>query len=107
MSSMKFTNEDILKIVNLLVEEWASQFENPPAEKPIKFTITEAGLLCANGVALFPAYKINPDSMSFDVHNLCLSSCDGEEYELGIIWSFGKPPFMSYVSKKEILYAAP
>lgn len=103
----KYTNEDILKIANLLVEEWSSQFENPPAEMPVKFTITEAGMLCANGVALFPAYKINPDSMGFEVDSLCISSCDGEEFEFGIIWGFAGPPYLSFVTKKTTVFAAP
>ena len=107
MCFMKFTNEDILKISNLLVKEWSNQFENPPADMPVKFTISETGMLCANGVALFPAYKINPDSMSYELDTISLCSCDGEEFEIGIIWGFGAPPYMSFACKKTTIFAAP
>ena len=101
---MNFTNETILKHVNCLVEEWANLFEEPPQELPVCFTINEAGMLCVNGIVLFFAQKFLPDSMSYEIDSLYLSSSDGDEYEIGIIWQFAGTPYLAYVKKCVTLF---
>lgn len=101
------TKDKILSQVNALVQEWLGQFENPPEEVPVTFTVTEAHMLCANGVVLCPIQDVNLDALEFEVESLYVSSHSGEVFEIGINWRFAGPPYMLFVKKSNTLYAAP
>ena len=101
------TNEEILAQVNALVQEWLGQFENPPTEPPVTFTLTDSRMLCANGVVLCAIRDVNLESLEFESEALYIATNSGEVFEIGINWSFAAPPYMLFVKKSSTLYAAP
>lgn len=103
----KLSREAIIVEANGVVEEWRNQFENPPAEPPVSFTINDADMLCANGVVLFPIHNFNPEALCFDVDSICVVDITGTEYEIGINWRVSGPPYMAFVHKRTSLYIAP
>lgn len=107
MTYPNMTNEKIVTHVNYLVKQWSEQFENPPKELPVYFSVNDSGMLCANGVVLFLAQHIFLDSLDFEIERLLVSSSDGDEFEIGINWPVAGPPYMSYIVKKTTLFAAP
>ena len=107
MLYQKVTNEVIINHLDALVQEWKGQFDNPPEESPVNFTISDSGMLCVNGIILFNAHKVDLSSLAFEVEAFYISSCDGEEYELGLNWRVTGLPYLAFVSKTTMLYAAP
>ena len=107
MAYKTMTNEEILMSIHELIDDWRKQFDNPPETSPVTFTVTNSGLLCANGVVLFPAEELDLSSLEFEVESVYLSSCDGTEYEIGFNWPVAGEPYLSFVKKTAVLYAAP
>lgn len=103
----KMTNQEILANINGLVDEWRNQFDNPPEESPVTFTVTDCGLLCANGTVLFPLRDVCLDSLSYELEAIYLGTCSGQEYEIGFNWPVAAPPHMSFIKRTDVLYAAP
>jgi len=107
MFRMNMTSEAILAHLKALTDEWLSQFEIPPAKSPVTYHITDEGLLCVNGTVLFPARELVPESSSYEVESLYLTSASGDEYEVGINWPVAGAPYMAFVRRISTLYVAP
>ena len=100
------SSEKIIKQLNVLIDEWKQQFDNPPKDFDVRFTLNTCNMLVLNNTVLCDIGNVVYDSMDYDIETLSFVDTNGFMYEIGIDWPYHKPPYISYIHKSEILYCA-
>lgn len=99
-------NDKILTQLNTLIEEWKNQFDNPPTNLELKFSINTCSMIVLNRTVICDVANVVYDSMDYDAETLSFVDSEGYMYEIGITWPFGEDPHLGYIQKSQILYCA-
>lgn len=109
------TQNQQIKEMNELFEEWRSQFDNKP-ELGFAFDVDEKGMvslkntMAKENTILCHASEVDMDSLEFDLETVAFRTKVFEkkqyEFEIGICWVYDRAPEISFVHRIETLYSS-
>lgn len=88
---------EIITRMERLSASWKAQFDSPPAELPLHWTIDAAGVLRLDGHAVCNAADVAAGE-SYDVELLQLQMCDGRQAKVKIVWPYSAPAKIAVMS---------
>lgn len=78
---------EIITRMERLSASWKAQFDRPPAELPLRWTVDAAGMLRLDGRAVCDAADVAAGE-SYDVELLDLPLRSGRHAEVKIVWPY-------------------
>lgn len=104
------TQNEQIKEMNGLFEEWRSQFETKP-ELGFAFDVNKEGMVFLNDTTakketvLCPLSEVDMDSLEYDLETVAFRT-KGYEFEIGIHWIYDRAPEVSFVHRIETLFSS-
>lgn len=86
------------------VEEWRSQFDNPP-QLELDFFVDSNGMLCLNSTVLCPVNTVeSKDALISEWDMFFLKTNTGDTFDILLTWPFMGPPEVVRIIKSRDVY---